>query len=68
MITAFTAPGIVCIPLSGALIDRYGRKPIMVASLLFYGAAGTGIGLTTTLPWLSCFGSHRELRSPVSRR
>lgn len=47
MISAYTAPGIVVIPLVGVLVDRYGRKPILVAGLVLFGAAGTAITLTT---------------------
>ena len=47
VISVFTAPAIVMIPLVGVLTDRYGRKPILVAGLLLYGIAGTAIALTT---------------------
>lgn len=47
VISVFTAPAIVMIPLVGVLTDRYGRKPILVAGLLLYGTAGTAIALTT---------------------
>jgi MFS family permease len=47
LVTVFTAPGIVAIPLVGMLADRYGRKPVLVLSLLLFGSAGAGIGFTT---------------------
>ena len=47
LISAYTAPPIVTIPLAGVLADRYGRKPLLVAGLLLFGAAGTAIALTT---------------------
>ena len=47
MISFFTAPPIVVIPLAGLLADRYGRKPVIVSSLLLFGAAGSAIALTT---------------------
>ena len=47
MMSFFTAPPIVVIPLAGALADRVGRKPIIVGSLLLFGAAGTAIAFTT---------------------
>lgn len=47
MISVFTAPPIVVIPLAGLLADRYGRKPVIVSSLLLFGAAGSAIALTT---------------------
>lgn len=47
MMSTFTAPPILVIPLAGVLADRYGRKPVIVASLLLFGGAGTAIALTT---------------------
>lgn len=47
MMSFFTAPPILVIPLAGVLADRYGRKPVIVASLLLFGGAGTAIALTT---------------------
>jgi MFS family permease len=47
LITVFTAPGILIIPLTGALSDRYGRKPVLVFGLLLFGVTGTSIALTS---------------------
>lgn len=47
VISFFTAPAIVMIPLVGVLADRYGRKPVLVTSILGYGLAGTLIVFTT---------------------
>lgn len=47
LITAFTAPGILIIPFSGALADNYGRKPVLVFGLLLFGTTGTSIALTS---------------------
>jgi MFS family permease len=47
MVTAVAAPSIVLIPLSGALTDRFGRKPVLVAGLLGFGGAGFAIAFTT---------------------
>ena len=47
MVAAYTAPGIVVIPLIGILSDRYGRKPILVTGLIVFGLSGAAITLTT---------------------
>lgn len=47
MISAFTAPAIVMIPVTGMLADRYGRRPVLIFGLLCFGGAGTAIALTT---------------------
>ena len=47
MMTAFTAPSIVGIPVAGAIADRYGRKPVLLASLILFGAGGSALALTT---------------------
>lgn len=45
LITAFTAPPIVLIPLAGVLADRIGRKPVLVPGLIVYGIAGAAVGI-----------------------
>jgi MFS family permease len=47
IISFWTAPGVVVIPVAGVLADRYGRKPVLVASLVAFGFGGTGIAFTT---------------------
>ena len=47
MISAFTAPAIVMIPIAGVLADRYGRKPVLVVSLAGFGLAGGAVAFTT---------------------
>lgn len=47
MISLFTAPAIVMIPIAGVLADRIGRKPILTVALLLFGIAGTAIAFTT---------------------
>ena len=47
MISVFTAPGIVIIPVTGVLADRYGRKPVLVTALVVFGLAGSAIAFTT---------------------
>lgn len=40
LIMAFTLPGVVLTPVLGILADRYGRKTILIPSLLLFGLAG----------------------------
>lgn len=40
LIVVFTIPGIVFTPVLGVLADRFGRKRILVPSLLLFGIAG----------------------------
>jgi MFS family permease len=47
LMSVFTAPAIVVIPIAGALSDRYGRKPILVAALVLFGLTGSAIAFTT---------------------
>ena len=41
LITVFTLPGIVLAPIVGIWSDRFGRKPILMLSFLFFALAGT---------------------------
>ena len=41
LITFFTLPGIFLTPFLGILADRYGRKRILIPSLILFGVAGT---------------------------
>lgn len=47
MISFYTAPPILLIPIIGTIADSYGRKTVLVPSLLLFGAAGSAIALTT---------------------
>ena len=47
LLTAFTAPSILLIPLVGVLADRIGRKLVMIAGLLCFGTGGIAIAFTT---------------------
>lgn len=40
IITVFTLPGIVLAPLAGILADRYGRRAVLLPSLLVFGIFG----------------------------
>jgi MFS transporter, ACDE family, multidrug resistance protein len=41
LVTVFTLPGVVLTPVLGILADRWGRKRVLVPSLLLFGVAGT---------------------------
>lgn len=47
MVTVFSAPAIVLIPIIGMLTDRIGRKPVLIMSLVVFGLGGIGIVFTT---------------------
>lgn len=48
LITVFTLPGVILTPVLGVLADRYGRKKVLVPSLLLFGVAGGACALTNT--------------------
>jgi MFS transporter, ACDE family, multidrug resistance protein len=45
LITVFTLPGIVITPLLGILAVRFGRKRILIPSMLLFGMAGAACAL-----------------------
>ena len=47
LVSAYTAPPILLIPVAGVLADRVGRKPVLLAGILLFGIGGTAIALTT---------------------
>lgn len=46
LISAFTVPGIFLTPVLGLAADRWGRKPVLVPSLILFGIAGGACALT----------------------
>ncbi len=48
LITAYTLPGIALMPVSGMLADRFGRKPVLLPSLLLFALAGAACALTAS--------------------
>jgi MFS family permease len=48
MMSAFTAPSIVVIPIAGVISDRYGRRPVLIFGLLWFGLTGTAIAFVST--------------------
>ncbi|MGC8487438.1 MAG: MFS transporter [Clostridia bacterium] len=60
VVTAFSIPAGVVIPVAGALSDRIGRKVVMVPALAVYGLAGLLAGgaalfLAHPYPWIIAF-------------
>lgn len=47
IITAFSIPAGIVIPMAGALSDRVGRKVVMAPALVIYGLAGLGAGVAS---------------------
>ena len=45
LMSMYTAPAIVMIPIAGVIADRYGRRPVLLFGLISFGGAGTAIGL-----------------------
>lgn len=45
LITAFTIPGVLLTPVLGVLADRWGRKKILIPSLMLFGVAGGACAL-----------------------
>lgn len=46
LITVFTFPGIILTPVLGVMADRFGRKRILVPSLMLFGIAGGACAFT----------------------
>ena len=53
--TAFLWVYAACSPLGGFLGDRFGRKRVIVLSLLFWSLVSAGIGLARSFPQLLMF-------------
>ena len=49
ILTCFTLPGIFLTPLAGIAADRYGRKTVLLPSLIVFGIAGTACAFTHDL-------------------
>jgi len=43
VMTAFFAPATLAIPVMGWAADRYGRRPVVLASVFVFGVAGAGV-------------------------
>ena len=52
LITVFTFPGVLLTPVLGLLADRFGRKKILVPSLMLFGVAGGACMVTRDFHFL----------------
>lgn len=52
IVTAYSLPGILSAPLAGVLADRYGRKQVLVPTLVAFGLAGGACALARSFPAL----------------
>lgn len=52
VVTAYSLPGILSAPLAGVLADRFGRKRVLVPTLLVFGTAGGACALARSFPLL----------------
>jgi ACDE family multidrug resistance protein len=48
MLSAFTAPSVFVIPIAGVISDRYGRRPVLLFGLVWFGLTGTAIAFVST--------------------
>lgn len=48
VMTVFTAPSILIVPVAGAVADRIGRKPPLTAGLVLFGLGGAAIAAAPT--------------------
>ncbi|MCG6960792.1 MFS transporter [bacterium BMS3Abin03] len=55
LITVFTLPGVILTPILGVLADRYGRKQILIPSLILFAIAGTSCFFTRHFDLLLVF-------------
>lgn len=47
MVSFFTAPAIIIIPLAGLIADRVGRKPVLVGGLVLFSVSGAAVALSS---------------------
>lgn len=49
VMTAYTLPAMVFVPLTGALADMYGRRTVIIPSLVAFGIGGVAIGIAEAI-------------------
>ncbi len=54
LIAAFALPGLLCIPFTGILADRFGRKAVLVPSLFIYAIGGAMCAIAPNFTILLC--------------
>ena len=59
VMTAYAVPAFVFVPLFGLWADRYGKKIILVSSLILFGVAGGGVAFAPDARACSCCASCR---------
>ena len=52
VVTTYSLPGILTAPLAGVLADRWGRKRVLVPTLVVFGLAGGACALARSFPTL----------------
>jgi ACDE family multidrug resistance protein len=55
LVTVFTLPGVVLAPIVGMLSDKFGRKKILVPSLLLFGSVGSACAFVRNFDLLLIF-------------
>jgi MFS family permease len=54
LITVFTFPTVILSPIIGVMADRFGRKKILVPSLILFGLAGTACAFARDFIFYFC--------------
>jgi predicted MFS family arabinose efflux permease len=52
VITVYAAPAIFLAPVTGAIADLHGRRPLLVVGLLVFGLGGAGVALAPSFEWV----------------
>lgn len=50
LVAVYFLPGVVASPLVGVVIDRRGRRPVLLAALFVFGVSGAGVALEPPFP------------------